>query len=153
MSRAAWSRLTIALIALGALAVVSCFQDVGDCPTCPAIDSGRIAVQVPPFGLLDSVQVAMDGGPLVNVPRNRRLTFTHLRAGTHEVTLVRWFSIDGTVTSRPSTLRIKLDRGESRVIEFHNDFPVVGWAPAADPDRTHGSLARALQTHPGWASV
>jgi hypothetical protein len=143
MPRTAWSRLTLALIALGALALVSCFHDVGDCPTCPGVNSSTIEVDVPLAGLLDSVHVSVDGGAQVSVRRNRRQTFANLSRGTHEVTLVRWFSIDGNVTSRSSSLRIELERGETRVIIFHNDFPLIAWAPVADPDRADGPRARA----------
>jgi hypothetical protein len=143
MLRTAWSRLTVALIALCALALVSCFHDVGECPTCPGVNSGSIEVAVPQFGLVDSVQVRMDGGGQVSVQRNRRYAFVDLSAATHEVTLLRWFSIDGSVTSRASLLRIKLDRGERRVIVFHNDFPLVTWAPTYGPGRPDRHRARA----------
>ncbi len=143
MPRVAWSRLSVALIAVSALALVSCFQDVGECPTCPGVNSGSIEVLVPQSGLLDSVHVRINGGAQVSVRRNRRHAFGDLSAGTHEVTLVRWTSPDGVITSSPSTLRIVLGRGETRVILFHNDFPLVAWAPASDPVRTEGLRARA----------
>lgn len=135
MPRVAWSRLPVALVIFAALGLVSCFQDVGDCPTCPDVNGASIEVDVPQVGLLDSVQARVDGGAQVSVRRNRRYAFENLSAGTHEVTLVRWFTIDGLVTSRPSVLRIELDRGETRVIIFHNDFPLVVWAPASGAAR------------------
>lgn len=150
MSRAARSRLIVAPVAVAAIAalgLVSCFHDVGDCPTCPGVNSSTIEVSVPQFGLLDSVQVRVDGGAQLTVRRNRREAFRNLSRGTHEVTLVRWFSIDGAVTSRPSTLWITLDRGETRVILFHNDFPLVAWAPASDPPRAEGERMRAPIAH------
>ena len=133
MPRVTWSRLTvIAVVTMGVLGLSSCFHDVGDCPTCPGVNSGSIEIQVPQFGLLDSVHVQVDGGALVTVKRNRTHAFQNLSAGTHEVTLVRWISTDNGA-SRASTLFIRLDRGEKRYILFHNDFPLVAWAPSADP--------------------
>lgn len=133
MPRVAWSRVTVVLFAMGALALASCLQDVGDCPTCPDLNSGSIEVLLPQFGQLDSVQVRMDGGAQVSVRRNQRFAFQNLSPGTHEVTLVRWLVVEGVVVSRPSTLLIRLDRGETRIILFHNDFPLVAWAPSPDP--------------------
>lgn len=133
MPRVTWSRLTVlAVVAIGALGLASCFHDVGDCPTCPGLISSSIEIQVPQFGLLDSVHVSVDGSDEVTVKRNRTYTFRDLTAGTHEVTLVRWISTDNGA-SRTSTLFIQLDRGEKRFIIFHNDFPLVAWAPSADP--------------------
>ena len=140
MPRVTWSRLTLIPAAIGVLALASCLQDVGECPTCPGVNSGSIEVQVPQFGLLDSVQAQVNGGAQVTVKRNQRYAFENLRAGTHEVTLVRWLIENGSVTSRSSTLFIQLDRGETRTILFHNDFPLVAWAPASDP-RARARLA------------
>lgn len=137
MSRLTWSRLTVLLVALGALALGSCLQDLNECTTCPGINSSRIELQVPQFGLLDSVQFQVDGSALVSVKRNRSYAFENLSAGTREVTVIRWLSTDGGL-SRTSTLYIQLDRGETRIILFHNDFPLVTWAPAPDA----GALAR-----------
>ena len=140
MPRVTWSRLTIIPVAIGVMALASCLQDVSECPTCPALNSGSISIQVPGHGVLDSVQIGMDGSAPVTVKRNRRYTFVNLSAGTHEVTLVRWLIENGGVTSRPSTLFIQLDRGESRTILFHNDFPLIAWTPASDP-RARARLA------------
>jgi hypothetical protein len=132
MQRVTWSRLTIIPAAIGMLALASCLQGVSDCPTCPGAKSGSIEVLVPQFGLLDSIHVQVDGGAQVTVKRNKRYAFENLSVGTHEVTLVRWLIENGGVTFRSSTLFIKLDRGETRTILFHNDFPLVAWAPASD---------------------
>ncbi len=145
MPRVAWSRLLVAPIALVALALVSCFQDVGKCPTCPAANSGRIEVLVRQNGLVDSVQVTLDGGSQVTVRRDRRGDRRHayegLSVGTHDVTITRWFkNIDEVVSSRSSSIQIKLDRGETRTIVFHNDFPLVTWAPMREAGPAIGSL-------------
>lgn len=143
MPRVTWSRLSLIPAAIGVLALASCFQDVGECPTCPGVNSSRIDVLVPQFGLLDSVQVRVDGGAQVTVKRNKRHAFENLSAGTREVTLVRWLIENGGITSKPSTLFIQLDRGETRTILFHNDFPLVAWAPASDP-RARARLASRM---------
>lgn len=139
----AWRRLPVALVLAAALGQVSCFHDATDCPTCPGVNSARIEVAVPQLGTLDSVQARVDGGAQVTVRRNRRHAFENLSAGTHEVTLVRWFTIDGGVSSRAAVLRIRLDRGETRRIVFHNDFPLVAWvSPAALPRAAAARRAR-----------
>lgn len=129
MPRVAWSRLVIALIALP---LVSCFEDAGDCPTCPPLDGGRIEVLVPQAGLVDSIHVRLDGGSQVTVRRNRRHAFEGLSEGTHEVTVTRWFYILEVLSSQTSTLQIQLARGETRTVVFHADFPRVTWAPKRD---------------------
>jgi hypothetical protein len=136
MPRLAWSRLLVAPVALVALTVVSCFDEASECPTCPAVDSGRIVVEVKPDGLVDSVHVRVDGGPQVTVIKGRSHAFGNLSPGPHEVTIIRWFYIDQVLTSRTSALQIRLERGESRSITFHNDLPLVSWAPM--PERGHG---------------
>ena len=150
MPRVAWRHLLVAPTALAALTIVSCFHEAGECPTCPALDSGRIVVRVPKAGRVDSIHVRLDGGPRVTVRRDRSHAFENLTAGTHEVDITRWFIIDFILTSRTSSLRIKLDRGESRAIDFHNDFPVVTWAPMPEwllaPD-----VAGSARSHSGWA--
>lgn len=129
MPRVAWRHLLAAPIALVALTVVSCFDQPSECPTCPAADSGRIVVAVTPDGLVDSVHVRVDGGPQVTVIKSRSHTFENLSAGAHDVTVIRWFYIDQVLTFRTSSLQILLDRGESRNITFHNNLPLVSWAP------------------------
>ncbi|MGH7731838.1 MAG: hypothetical protein ACRENJ_11385 [Candidatus Eiseniibacteriota bacterium] len=129
MPRAAWSRLLVVPLALAALGLVSCFDEAGDCPTCPGLNSGRINVVVSQTGLVDSVHVRLDGGPQVTVRRNQTLTFEGLSQGAHDVTLTRWFFTNDVVNSRTSSFEILLDRGESRTVVFHNDFPLVSWAP------------------------
>jgi hypothetical protein len=146
MPRVAWSHLLVAPIALVALTLVSCFDNPGECPACPAVDSGRIVVEVPRDGLVDSAHVRVDGDPPVTVRRDRDHAFENLSAGTHDVTVIRWFSIDQILTSRTSSLQIRLDRGETRTISFHNDFPRVTWAPIpevgpATRRRGHGPIA------------
>jgi len=143
MSRLTRSRLLAALLVFAALGVVSCFQDLGDCPTCPPVDSGRSDVIVPKAGLVDSIHVRLDGGTQVTVRRGFGLSYTGLSVGDHEVTITRWFFIEGLLTSRTSSLRVRLGRGESRTIIFHNDFPLVAGGPAPDADRARGSR------HPG----
>lgn len=129
MPRVAWNHLVIALIALP---LVSCFQDVGECPTCPGVNSGRIEVRVPQTGLIDSIYVWLNSSSRVIVRRNRSHTFENLSSGTHDVAITRWFYIDEALTSRSSSLQVRLDRGEARVIKFHNDFPLVAWTPTPD---------------------
>jgi len=150
MPRVAWSRLLVAPIALVALTIVSCFDAPGECPTCPAADSGRLVVEVKPNGLVDSVHVRVDGRPQVTVIKGRSRTIENLSAGTHDVTIVRWFYIDQILTFRTSSLQISLERGESRSITFHNDLPLVTWAPMPEwllaPD-----VAGSARSYPGWA--
>jgi hypothetical protein len=129
MPRVAWNPLLVVPIALVALTVVSCFDEPSDCPTCPALDSARISVGVTQNGQVDSVHVRIDGGPKVTVTKGTSHTFGNLSAGTHEVSIIRWFNIDQILTFRSSILQIRLDRGESRTITFHNDLPLVSWAP------------------------
>ena len=130
MPRTARSHLALVLIALLSLSLASCLHDVGDCPTCPGVNSARLEVEVTKKGLVDSVHVGVDGGPQVTVKRGRRHTFANLSAGTHEVAITRWFSTEGIVRSRSSSVRVELARGEARSITFHNDFPLITWAPA-----------------------
>ena len=136
MPRVAWSRLLVAPIALVALALVSCFSDVGKCPTCPATNSGRIEVLLSKSGLVDSVYVTLDGGTQDTLYKDRRsdrrLAYDDLSVGTHKVTITRWFFSEDLVSSRTSSLQIRLERGETRVILFHNDFPLVSSAPMPD---------------------
>lgn len=121
------------LIALLALPLVSCFSDVGDCPTCPGENSASIEVLVPKVGVVDSVHVRVDGGAQVTVRRDRRRIFENLSTGTHEVTITHWTFVNEILASRTSTLRILLQPGESRTILFHNGFPLVACAPAPAP--------------------
>ena len=146
MPRVAWSRLLVAPVVLVALTVVSCFDEASECPTCPAVNSGRIVVGVTSDGLVDSVHVRVDGGSQVTVIKGRSRAFENLSAGAHDVTVVRWFNIDQVLTFKSSALQIRLERGESRSITFHNDLPLVSWAPMPEPGhapgrRGHDSIA------------
>jgi len=145
MPRVAWSRLLVAPVALVALTVVSCFDEASDCPTCPPVDSGRIVVGVTTDGLVDSVHVRVDGGPQVTVIKGRSRALENLTAGAHDVTVVRWFSIDQIVTFRTTALEIRLERGETRTITFHNDLPLVSWAPMPDAPGRRGHDPIALR--------
>jgi hypothetical protein len=134
------------LIALLALPLVSCFTDVGDCPTCPGDNSASIDVLVTQTGLVDSIHVSMDGGSQVTVRRNRRHVFENLSRGTHQVTITRWFFLNEILSSRTSSLQIRLEPGESRTIVFHNDFPLVAWGPAPAAKRLAGLPVRPPAT-------
>ena len=124
--------LVLPAITLLALTTVSCFDDATDCPSCPDPNSASIEVQVSQRGLVDSVHVRVDGGPRVTVRRNRNYAFANLSAGTHVVATTRWFFAEEVVSSRSATLEIQLERGETRRILFHNDFPLIaGAAPRA----------------------
>jgi hypothetical protein len=125
MPRAA---MAVPFIALLALTLTSCFDDVNDCGTCPPVHSGVIKIAVTPNGLVDSVQVRMDGGAQVTIKRNHEADFTSLSTGTHQVQTVRWFNEFGIPNSRSQTIHIQLAQGETRTIQFHNDFPLVTWA-------------------------
>ncbi len=134
MPRIAWSRLVILLLALP---LASCSNDEGTCPTCPPDNSGRIEVVLALNGEADSLHVNVDGGDSLTVRRGRRVSFEGLSAGAHSVKVRRYFEAFDFVTSRASSVEIRLEQGEARVIVFHNDFPLVadasvpGHAPAA----------------------
>lgn len=125
MSRAA---IAVPFIAVLALTLTSCFDDVNTCSTCPPANSGVIKIAVSANGLVDSVQVRMDGGALVTIRRNHEAVFTSLSPGNHQVQTVRWFNDFGIPNSRSQTIHIELAQGETRTIQFHNDFPLVTWA-------------------------
>ena len=144
MPRRFRNRLLVAPILLLALGLASCFDDVGDCPTCPAVNGARIDILMPQFGAVDSIHATLDGGARVTVRRNQRFSFQNLSAGTHAVTITRWFYIDQVLTSRTQTLQIVLARGETRTIVFHNDFPLVTWA---DPPGASPAVARHARSH------
>lgn len=135
MPRNVWS---LALIALLALPLVSCFDDASECPTCPAVDGGSIEVVVTPNGQVDSVQVRVDGGPQVTVKRNQVYTFRNLTSGSHALDTVRWFNLEDIVSSRVTNFQVELDRGERRTVQFHNDFPLVTWIPPGHAGRARG---------------
>ncbi len=137
--------LVLACAGLLALGLVSCFHDVGDCPTCPQPRSSSLDVVVSKNGLVDSVHVAVDGGAQVTVRRDRRHTFAGLSRGDHDVLVTRWFFIDGLLSSRTSTVRVRLERGEARTLVFHNDFPLIAAAPAP-PATTAGRGRPPLAT-------
>jgi hypothetical protein len=132
-------------IVLLALGLASCFDDAGDCPTCPAVDGGRIDVLLPQNGAVDSIHTTIDHGPRFTVRRGQRFSYPNLKAGSHEVTITRWFYIDQVLTSKSSTLVIMLARGETRTIVFHNDFPLVAWA---DPPGASPGVARRARPSP-----
>ena len=145
MPRVARSRLLVTFAVLAALGLVSCFTDVSKCPTCPDESSGRIDVLVARNGLIDSLHITVDGGDRVTVRRDPRrevrYAFRDLSVGTHAVSITRWFFIDGLLSSRSSVLEVRLERGESRTIVFHNDFPLVTWAPFPEAGRAIGRSA------------
>jgi hypothetical protein len=117
------------LIALLALPLASCFSDVSECPTCPGDNSASLVVVVPQVGLVDSVHVQVDGGTQVTVRRKGNRHFQDLAAGTHEVTFTQWTFINDLLASRTATFRITLEPGETRTVLFHNDYPLITWAP------------------------
>ena len=125
MPRFAWG---LAFTLLFVLPLVSCIDDVPECPTCPATNGGTIEVRVDQNGLVDSAYVRVDGGSRVTLRRNQAHTFTNLNRGTHTVETTRWFSSEGVPSSRNQTFQIVLDRGERRTVVFHNDFPLITWA-------------------------
>jgi hypothetical protein len=147
MSRLAWIRLAIVLIALP---LASCFNDEGTCPTCPPDNSGRIDVLLAQDGDADSLHVTMDGGQRITLKRGKRISYTQLSAGTHSFVLVRWFEDFGLITTRTTTVDVKLAPGEARVILMHNDFPLV--VDAFRPGRAPLPLAARPAPH-GWASA
>jgi hypothetical protein len=143
MSRTAWTRLAILLVCVP---VASCIGDEPKCTTCPPDNSAKVDVVVTPLGLVDSVHVAMDGGAIRTVQRGQRVTIPDLSPGLHTVATTRYFSTEGLVLPRSETFRIRLARGESRTIVFHNDFPLVSWLEPARDRLGPGFAARAL--HP-----
>ena len=129
MPRVRWSPLVLALLALP---LVSCFQDVGDCPTCPPENSGSIGFVLPGTFDLDSVRVGLNGPPEFLLKRGQGGRFADLRKGTYTINATLYRSdANSIVSSRSATLSVVLDRGESRTVVFHHDFPVIVWAPPA----------------------
>jgi hypothetical protein len=153
MPRIAWSSLVILVLALP---LASCFDDEGTCPTCPPEKSSRIDFIARPVQLqsnnrdtlkLDSVHVSVDGGSRVTARPGQRLTFEGLSRGAHDVKIVRWFTHNDISESRSSSLQIELTQGETRVIDFHDDFARVAWWPVPGIDRggTGGVAGLALR--------
>jgi hypothetical protein len=136
MPRFAWIRLIVLLFALP---VASCFDAETDCPTCPPVDSGRIDVLLPQDGEADSAHVNLDGGARVTLRRGKRISFEGLSPGGHSIKVVRWYSDFGVITSTTSLVEIWLEKGETRVLVFHNNFPLV--ADAQWPGHAPGALA------------
>lgn len=132
MPRATWSRLVPLLLALP---LASCFDADTTCPTCPPENSARIVVQVPANGEVDSIHVVLDGGPRATVRRGTARSFEGLSRGVHSLALVRWYEDFGLITTRSTTMRVVLDQGETRVLIFHGDFPLMarGHSPGRDP--------------------
>jgi len=127
MPRTTWS---LPLVAVLGLTLVSCFDDVKDCSTCPPVDSASIGLVLPATFDVDSVYVGLDGPPRFRLLRGRSGGFTNLSAGTHTLNSVIFRQdVSGLTVALPSTISIVLVRGESRVVVFHHDFPVVVWAP------------------------
>jgi len=143
MKRIAWSLPVIAVLGL---LLVSCFDDVGDCPSCPPQNSAVLRISVAQNGLVDSVQIRLDGGSQVTVRRKGEHRFESLGAGTHVVETTRWFNDFGIPSSRAETIRIELHRGETRTIAFHNDFPLITWLETVAGDRA--AAPRAFHAHP-----
>ena len=117
------------LLLLLALPLASCFDDVKTCSTCPPDLSASLEVTLPQTSLLDSVQVSVDGGATLTVRRGRHGAVERLSGGSHQVKVVRWFSSEGIASSKTSYLEVVLERGETRFITFHNDFPLITWSP------------------------
>ena len=128
MPRIAWNRLIVLLFALP---LASCIGDeTSTCSTCPPELSARLNIAVSPNGAVDSVQITLDAGSRVTVKRGGRRTFDGLSAGLHQVTAVRWFTSFSVAIPRPEDrIQIRLDRGETRAIVFHNDFPLITAVP------------------------
>ena len=127
MPRLAWS---LPIIAVLALTLVSCFDDVKDCPTCPPVKSGRIEVFLPGTFDIDSVRVGIDAPPQYRLRRGETGSFASLSAGTHTLnSIIYRQDINGLLQTTTSTISVELDRGETRTVVFHHDFPVVVWAP------------------------
>ena len=143
MSRTTWTRLAILLVCLP---IASCIGDEPKCTTCPPESSARLDIVVTPFGLVDSVHIAIDGGANRTVKRGQRGTIPDLSPGVHAVATTRFFSFEGAVLPRSETFQVKLARGEARTIVFHNDFPLVTWREPAR-DRFEPALA-AHALHP-----
>lgn len=122
MPRVVWSRFLVLLIALP---LASCFERGASCPTCPPEKSGRIAVILVQGAGPDSLHVTLDGGARRTVRRNSRVTFTDLGAGLHSVTVVRWYFKEFVLSSKTGSVEIHLQPGEFRVINYHNDFPMI----------------------------
>jgi hypothetical protein len=129
MSRVHWRPVVLALILLP---LVSCFYDSEECPTCPPENSGSIGVVLPATFDLDSVRFGLNGPPIKLVRRGREGRFFDLGAGTYTMNALMYRSdANGIVSSRSTTFSIVLGRGESRIVVFHHDFPVITWAPEA----------------------
>ena len=126
MPRFAWCRLTILLLALP---LVSCLDD-SSCPTCPPERSASIIVWVVPIFDADSVHVSLDDGPTYSVARSDSLRLGTLLQGRH--TLKSRVSHQD-LTSASSVVDILLERGETRTVVFHHDFPAVVMAPEPAP--------------------
>ncbi len=138
MSRLAWIRLAIVLIALP---LASCFNDETTCPTCPPDNSGRIDVLLTQNSPVDSLHVTIDSGQPVTLKRGGRTSFRDLSAGSHSFIVVRFYNDFGFVFSRTTTLAVRLAQGETRVIVLHNEFPLV--ADASRPGWRHTGRANA----------
>jgi len=129
MSRVRWSLVAIVLLSLP---LVSCFSDVGDCPTCPPVNSAGIGMFLPFDFDVDSVYVGIDGPLRYRVLRGDFAFINQLAAGTYKVDAVLFHSDEfGQVTTKAVSISVVLERGETRVVVFHHDFPVVVWAPDA----------------------
>jgi hypothetical protein len=136
MPRLGWTRLIILLLVLP---VVSCFDAQTTCPTCPPVDSARIDVLLPQNGEADSAQINLDARPRVTISRGKRVSFEGLSAGGHSLKVVRFYSDFGVITNTTSLVEVVLAEGETRVLIFHNNFPLV--ADARWPGRAPGALA------------
>lgn len=128
-------------LALATVPLASCLHERGTCSTCPAERSARIQVNVPARTAppnevgMDSVTVQVVGAPLLSVRQGRSGVIENLARGTHDVTVVRWFSVDNVPSSKTTQLQIVLLRAEKRTIVFHNDFPLVVWSPVPAGER------------------
>ena len=131
MPRVRWSLVAIALLSLP---LVSCFSDVGDCPTCPPEASAAIGIFLPSTFDVDSIHVGLDGPPRYLIRRGGANGFGGLKAGTYMVNSILFRTdVNGIMTTKAVSVSVELQRGETRAVVFHHDFPAVVWAPEAAP--------------------
>jgi hypothetical protein len=146
MLRIRWSLVAIALLSLP---LVSCFSDVGDCPTCPPVASARIGIFLPGTFDLDSVYVGLGGPPRFRLRRGQSGSFNELQAGTYTVNAILFRTdVNGILESKPVSVSVELQRGETRTVVFHHDLPVVVWAPEAAPDGAPDAGVQRLAARP-----
>jgi hypothetical protein len=129
MSRLAW---ILPIAAVLALTLVSCFDDVGDALPRRAVAPSRRRGSERAGGL--GPREAWTPAPVIDQAQGG--SASSRGAGTHAVETTRFLNDQGIVSSRAETINLHLERGESRTILFHNDFPLITWI-----------------VRPGWASA